>query len=64
MSLLHTHTHTHTLTAAAGRCYCCGSYSAGYIHHLLMTKEMLGHSLLQIHNVAVFSAFIQSLKHQ
>ena len=31
-------------------CYTCQNYSKAYIHHLLRAKEMLGASLMSIHN--------------
>jgi len=31
-------------------CYTCRSYSRAYIHHLLRAKEMLGATLMSIHN--------------
>lgn len=31
-------------------CYTCASYTRSYIHHLLRTKEMLGATLMSIHN--------------
>lgn len=36
-------------------CYACQSYSRGYIRHLLMANEMLGMTLLSIHNLHFYS---------
>lgn len=32
-------------------CYCCAKYTRAYVHHLLVTKEMLGGVLLTMHNL-------------
>lgn len=32
-------------------CYCCQNFSRAYIRHLAITRELLGHYLLSIHNV-------------
>lgn len=32
-------------------CYCCVKYTRAYVHHLLITKEMLGRVLLTTHNL-------------
>ncbi|GAB1314068.1 hypothetical protein MFIFM68171_04278 [Madurella fahalii] len=41
----------------ACRCYACTTHHRAYIHHLLSAREMLGWTLLQIHNHAVVSEF-------
>ncbi len=33
------------------RCFTCGRYSRGYLRHLRLTGELLGHRLLTIHNL-------------
>lgn len=33
------------------RCLTCGTYSKGYLRHLRVTNELLGHRLLSIHNL-------------
>jgi queuine tRNA-ribosyltransferase subunit QTRTD1 len=44
------------------RCYACTSHSAAYIHHLLAAREMLGWTLLQIHNHAVLADFFAGIR--
>ncbi len=36
-------------------CYCCKSYSRGYLHHLFQTSEMLGPTLVSIHNLHYYA---------
>ena len=35
-------------------CYCCANYSRAYLHHLFAADEMLGPTLLSLHNVAYY----------
>ncbi|MBY0461111.1 MAG: tRNA guanosine(34) transglycosylase Tgt [Gemmataceae bacterium] len=35
-------------------CYCCANYSRGYLHHLFAADEMLGPTLLSLHNIAYY----------
>jgi queuine tRNA-ribosyltransferase len=35
-------------------CYVCRHFSRAYLHHLFLAKEMLGPSLLSLHNVAFY----------
>jgi queuine tRNA-ribosyltransferase len=35
-------------------CYCCGNFSRAYLHHLFAADEMLGPTLLSLHNVAYY----------
>jgi queuine tRNA-ribosyltransferase len=35
-------------------CYCCANYSRGYLHHLFAADEMLGPTLLSLHNIAFY----------
>jgi queuine tRNA-ribosyltransferase len=35
-------------------CYCCRNYSRAYLHHLFAAEEMLGPTLLSLHNVAFY----------
>ena len=35
-------------------CYCCTNYSRAYLHHLFAAKEMLGPTLLSLHNLAFY----------
>ena len=35
-------------------CYCCANFSRAYLHHLFAAEEMLGPTLLSLHNVAYY----------
>ncbi|HSQ55929.1 MAG TPA: tRNA guanosine(34) transglycosylase Tgt [Gemmata sp.] len=35
-------------------CYCCANYSRAYLHHLFAADEMLGPTLLSLHNLACY----------
>ena len=35
-------------------CYCCANFSRAYLHHLFAADEMLGPTLLSLHNVAFY----------
>jgi queuine tRNA-ribosyltransferase len=35
-------------------CYCCANYSRAYLHHLFQAGEMLGPTLLSLHNLAYY----------
>ncbi|MFO0807759.1 MAG: tRNA guanosine(34) transglycosylase Tgt [Gemmataceae bacterium] len=35
-------------------CYCCSNFSRAYLHHLFAADEMLGPTLLTIHNLAYY----------
>ncbi|KAI3640983.1 hypothetical protein MIR68_001861 [Amoeboaphelidium protococcarum] len=43
-------------------CYSCQSYSKGYVQHLLTVKEILGSTLLMMHNLHQFIQFTQQLR--
>ena len=43
-------------------CYCCTRYTRAYLHHLLVTKEMLSEVLLMVHNLHHWKSFFQHLK--
>ncbi len=36
-------------------CYCCRNYTRGYLHHLFQTEEMLGPTLVSIHNLHFYA---------
>jgi queuine tRNA-ribosyltransferase len=40
-------------------CYTCQSYSRGYIRHLMMAGEMLGMTLLTIHNLYFYTSLMR-----
>ncbi|PHH79005.1 hypothetical protein CDD80_5858 [Ophiocordyceps camponoti-rufipedis] len=44
------------------RCYACTRHHRAYLHHLLSAKEMLGWTLLQIHNHHVMSDFFAGVR--
>ena len=35
-------------------CYACANFSRAYLHHLFLAEEMLGPTLLSLHNVAYY----------
>ncbi len=35
-------------------CYCCANFSRAYLHHLFSAEEMLGPTLLSLHNLAYY----------
>ncbi|KAH8909111.1 tRNA-guanine transglycosylase [Coniochaeta sp. PMI_546] len=43
-------------------CYTCTAHHAAYVHHLLSAREMLGWTLLQIHNHAVMADFFAGVR--
>lgn len=43
-------------------CYACTSHHCAFVHHLLVAREMLGWTLLQIHNHAVAAAFFDGVR--
>ncbi len=40
-------------------CYACAGYSRGYVRHLLMSGEMLGMTLLTIHNLYFYTSLMR-----
>ncbi|KAJ3611426.1 hypothetical protein NHX12_021441 [Muraenolepis orangiensis] len=49
------------LTEGCG-CYCCTNHQRAYVHHLLMTNELLAGVLLMLHNTAQYHAFFSGLR--
>ncbi|MFP4106239.1 MAG: tRNA guanosine(34) transglycosylase Tgt [Phycisphaerae bacterium] len=43
-------------------CYTCRKYSRGTLRHLFMAREMLGPTLLTIHNLHFFADFMQAIR--
>ncbi|NJL84509.1 MAG: tRNA guanosine(34) transglycosylase Tgt [Chloroflexaceae bacterium] len=43
-------------------CYTCQTFSRAYLSHLVRAKEMLGYSLLSLHNVSELVRFTQRLR--
>ncbi|XP_070532814.1 queuine tRNA-ribosyltransferase accessory subunit 2-like [Ptychodera flava] len=44
------------------QCYCCKNHTKAYIHHLLMTKELLARVLLMLHNFHHYFLFFQEIR--
>ena len=43
-------------------CYCCQRHSRAYLHHLLSEKEILGGTLLQMHNLSWMFEFLARVR--
>ncbi|KAL1006530.1 hypothetical protein UPYG_G00073480 [Umbra pygmaea] len=43
-------------------CYCCKNHQRAYLHHLLVTNELLAGVLLMLHNTAHYCAFFSALR--
>jgi queuine tRNA-ribosyltransferase len=43
-------------------CYACRHFSRAYLHHLFLADEMLGPTLLSLHNVAFYGRFLAELR--
>lgn len=43
-------------------CYCCQNHKRAYLHHLLVTKELLAGVLLMLHNLAHYGGFFSALR--
>ncbi|KAG9283322.1 queuine tRNA-ribosyltransferase accessory subunit 2 isoform X1 [Astyanax mexicanus] len=43
-------------------CYCCKNHTRAYIHHLLVTNELLAGVLLMLHNTAHYLRFFRALR--
>lgn len=43
-------------------CYCCRNYSRGTVRHLFMAKEMLGPTLVTLHNLHFFAEFTAAIR--
>ncbi|XP_072306946.1 queuine tRNA-ribosyltransferase accessory subunit 2 [Eucyclogobius newberryi] len=43
-------------------CYCCKNHQRAYIHHLLVTNELLAGVLLMIHNTVHYQGFFSALR--
>ena len=44
------------------RCYTCRHFSRAYLHHLFLADEMLGPTLVSLHNVAYYCRFMAELR--
>lgn len=43
-------------------CYCCKNHQRAYLHHLLVTNELLAGVLLMIHNTSHYHDFFSALR--
>ncbi len=43
-------------------CYCCGNFSRGALRHLFMAREMLGPTLVSIHNLRFFTQLMAAAR--
>lgn len=43
-------------------CYCCRNHKRAYLHHLLVTNELLAGVLLMIHNTSHYQDFFSALR--
>ncbi len=43
-------------------CYTCKNYTRGYLHHLFQTEEMLGPTLVSIHNLSYYAALMKGAR--
>ncbi|XP_015250795.1 PREDICTED: queuine tRNA-ribosyltransferase subunit QTRTD1 [Cyprinodon variegatus] len=43
-------------------CYCCRNHQRAYVHHLLMTNELLAGVLLMIHNTCHYHSFFRAIR--
>jgi queuine tRNA-ribosyltransferase len=44
------------------QCYTCAHFSRAYLHHLFLAKEMLGPTLLSLHNVAFYCRLMAEVR--
>jgi queuine tRNA-ribosyltransferase len=43
-------------------CYTCRAFSRAYLHHLFLAQEMLGPTLLSLHNVAFYGRLMAEVR--
>src|SRR5206468_11645620 len=43
-------------------CYACRHFSRAYLHHLFLAQEMLGPTLLSLHNVAYYCRLMEGVR--
>ncbi|XP_041823771.1 queuine tRNA-ribosyltransferase accessory subunit 2 isoform X2 [Melanotaenia boesemani] len=43
-------------------CYCCKNHQRAYLHHLLVTNELLAGVLLMVHNISHYQSFFSALR--
>ena len=47
---------------ASCACYTCQNYTQAYVYHLIQTKELLGRTLITIHNLHHYHGFFQAIR--
>lgn len=47
---------------ACCRCYTCQTFSSAYIHHLFISRELLGYKLATIHNLYFISQLMSDIR--
>ena len=43
-------------------CYCCRNFSRGYLRHMFSVEEMLGPTLISIHNLRFFQRWMGDIR--
>ena len=43
-------------------CYCCKNFSRSYLHHLILTEEVLGSILASIHNIHYYLNLMKNIR--
>jgi queuine tRNA-ribosyltransferase len=43
-------------------CYCCQNFTRAYLNHLVRSREMLGYTLLSLHNITELIRFTQQIR--
>jgi queuine tRNA-ribosyltransferase len=47
---------------AACACYTCGGFSRAYLRHLILAGEVLGGTLVSLHNIAFYQALMRQMR--
>lgn len=54
--------HAHGPLVDGCDCYTCRNYTAGYVHHLVRTEELLANTLLSIHNIRYLVRLMENIR--
>jgi queuine tRNA-ribosyltransferase len=46
------------------KCYTCANFSRAYVHHLFLAEEMLGPTLLSLHNIAFYCRMMAEVREE
>jgi queuine tRNA-ribosyltransferase len=57
-----THKEAETPLDAACACYTCKRFTRGYLRHLLTTEEILGGTLVSLHNIAFYQGLMAAMR--